>query len=241
MKRHSLMIAVGALALLAATPALAQRGPGPDGPGHMGRGGHGPGGGGPLALMLDDANGDGKLTRAEFDAAQRKAFAEIDANKDGSVTQDEMRASREKRMQEQQTARLMQMDADKNGQVSKAEMDAFQAKQATERAARQTQGGPDGQRGPGRGRGGPGAGPGDGPAFAGGPGPQGFGRGGRPGGPDGQQGPQGGQMRAGPGDADGDGKLTYAEFVKRPTEMFDRADADKNNTVTIAELQSLAR
>ena len=47
--------------------------------------GRGPGAAG-FALLHHDANGDGRLTRAEFDAAQRARFDGVDANKDGSAT-----------------------------------------------------------------------------------------------------------------------------------------------------------
>jgi hypothetical protein len=46
-------------------------------------------------------------------------------------------------------------------------------------------------------------------------------------------------QRAGPADTDGDGKLTFAEFSTRGIEAFTRADANKDNTITIAELQAL--
>jgi Ca2+-binding EF-hand superfamily protein len=47
-----------------------------------------------------DANGDGKLTKAEADAGMpriAKNFDTIDANKDGFITPDEIRATMEKR------------------------------------------------------------------------------------------------------------------------------------------------
>ena len=40
-----------------------------------------------------DANGDGKITRAEHAAAAKQMFAECDANRDGSVTATEMDAA----------------------------------------------------------------------------------------------------------------------------------------------------
>jgi hypothetical protein len=215
------------------------------GPGMM----MGPAGG--FGILQFDANADGKVTKAEFDAAQRKEFAELDGNKDGSATPEEIRAGMQARAKAQHEAQLKvrfaDMDTNKNGQLTEAEFLAAQQDH-------------DGDRGPHmRGLGGPGPammlGRGDrdgrdgprmerGRRFAGGPG----GPGGLPPGAPGAQG-QGGQpplgaqqrqMRAGPGDADGDGKLTFAEFTARPTEMFTRADTNKDGTVTLAELQARA-
>ena len=43
-----------------------------------------------------DANGDGKVSRAEYAAGARKNFESMDANKDGKVTADEMTAAKAK-------------------------------------------------------------------------------------------------------------------------------------------------
>lgn len=45
-------------------------------------------------LMGADANNDGVLTRAEFDASRAARFAQQDANNDGQLTREEMRAGR---------------------------------------------------------------------------------------------------------------------------------------------------
>ncbi|NML96049.1 EF-hand domain-containing protein [Novosphingobium olei] len=74
---------------------------GPDGPmrGHRGmRGpGHGgPGGdmmGGPMVAMMADANKDGVVTRAEYDAAVKAHFDKVDTNHDGKITREERRAA----------------------------------------------------------------------------------------------------------------------------------------------------
>jgi hypothetical protein len=238
-----------AAALVVVGAADAQRGPG--GP-PMG----GPGFGGGFGLLQFDANNDGKLTRAEFDAGQKARFNEADANKDGFVTPDEMRAAMMKRMADM---RFASMDTDHNGQISKAEFEAAMPKP----------GGPDGgpHRGWGGGRehfgrfGGP-----NGPAGPGGPGmgPRGHGPDGR--GPDGRGpgglGPASGRndaprdgspaprpgdaanaqhiQRMGPADANGDGKLSYEEFAARGSAEFSRADTNKDGTVTIAELRAFA-
>lgn len=57
-----------------------------------------------------DTNGDGSLSKAEWEAAGRRpeGFAMMDANKDGKVTREEGRAAMQKMMQQrtsQQTPR----------------------------------------------------------------------------------------------------------------------------------------
>lgn len=177
-----------------------------------------PGGG--FGLLMFDANGDGKLTRAEFDGAQRARFEAIDANKDGSAAPEEFQAHREQertaRRADMVSARFTELDADKNGQISKAEFTAGAP-------GRDGEPGKPGAREPGK-RGdrrdvrmGPGDGPRGGPGRDGGRGPR---------------------DTAGP-DADADGKVTLAEFSAGAVAAFTRADGNKDGVVTIAELQSL--
>lgn len=67
------------------------RGPGKRGHGMRGgRGGHG--GMGMMMLRMADANNDGSVTRAEFDAAVKTHFAQVDTNHDGKVTKAERQA-----------------------------------------------------------------------------------------------------------------------------------------------------
>lgn len=77
------------------------------GPGRMGHGRHGAddgdGGkrhgmghhGGPGGKMMEkaDANGDGSVSKAEFDAAHMAMFDKADANRDGKVTREERHAA----------------------------------------------------------------------------------------------------------------------------------------------------
>jgi hypothetical protein len=191
-----------------------------------------------FGLLQFDANADGRLTRAEFDAAQRARFNQLDGNKDGSATPEEIRAGMQAqaqaRREEAQKARFAELDKDKNGQLSQSEF--LTASPERDRGPRGMQfGGPDGRQPPMLAAGGP-RGPG-GPLMFGGRGPRdraGPGAPGQAGAP-----PADRAQRAGPADADGDGKLTFAEFSARGIEAFTRADANKDNIVTIAELQAL--
>lgn len=61
-----------------------KRGGGRRGAMHDGGAGHVPGG------VKADANGDGVITRAEFDAQSAARFAAMDANKDGKIEKSEM-------------------------------------------------------------------------------------------------------------------------------------------------------
>lgn len=47
---------------------------------------------GPRGVLQSDANSDGVLTRAEFDAGRDANFARLDGNSDGALTREEMRA-----------------------------------------------------------------------------------------------------------------------------------------------------
>ncbi len=233
------LIALSTLLAFAAGASAQVPGPGgpPGGPGMMraAMGMRGPAG---FALLQYDTNSDGKLTRAEFDAAQRRQFGEIDANKDGSATPDEIRANAEVQAKAaRETAlkfRFTELDKDKNSQLSQAEFLAGIDDRGGD-AGRSLRGlgGPygggmrfDGPRRPRGDR--------DGPRGRGGPNAQA--------GPPQQNArdaaPTDRPMRAGPADQDGDGKLTFAEFTGRTSEAFTRADTNKDGTVTIAELQT---
>ena len=67
----------------------------------------GPGGGPAFGLLEADANSDGQLTRAEFNAAQQARFSELDADRSGGVTEAELEAHMRARMDERR-ARIEQ-------------------------------------------------------------------------------------------------------------------------------------
>jgi Ca2+-binding EF-hand superfamily protein len=68
----------------------------------MGRGmAHGPGG----LIRVADADKDGVITRAEFQAAALQRFERLDINKDGTVTGDEAKAARDNLRQQWQSRR----------------------------------------------------------------------------------------------------------------------------------------
>ena len=170
-----------------------------------GRGSHGPA----FGLLSLDANADGRLTRAEFDAAQKAQFNKIDANRDGSATPEEFKSFRDAEVEIRRSAdladRFAALDADGNGQVSRSEfIDGRAPDVASVR---------DGHAGPPRIR---------------------FDRE-----PGGRMGPGGsGKMRGlGRADTDNNGVVSLDEFAARANEIFSRADANSDGTVTIAELQ----
>jgi hypothetical protein len=58
-------------------------------------GGPPPGGGGHHGMMNADANGDGVITRAEWDAQSAAIFQRLDANGDGVISAAELQAARD--------------------------------------------------------------------------------------------------------------------------------------------------
>lgn len=83
--RKVLLAAAGAAAMAVAACGFAQAQSG--GPDTAAR--HG--------IFQADANSDGVVTRAEFDASRASNFARLDANNDGQLTREEMRADRGER------------------------------------------------------------------------------------------------------------------------------------------------
>ncbi|KAA5603472.1 hypothetical protein F1188_19715 [Roseospira marina] len=122
---------------------------GPGGHGRMmggGRMGGGPGFGGGRMLMMMDGNGDGAVTRDEFDAFHTLAFTAMDADGDGTVERQAFIDSRqmpagmmmgpgggrysEMRAQmraDRLGARFDMWDTDKNGTVTAAEFESVAA------------------------------------------------------------------------------------------------------------------
>jgi hypothetical protein len=180
-------------------------------------------GSGGFRLLQFDANADGKLTKTEFDNAQRARFNEIDANKDGTATREEFQAARGAEMEAHRAARAAEhfagLDKDKNGQLSQAEFAAGLS-----------------------GRGGHGPRGDDGPhqrmaAMRGGPPPFMTRRGAHGWHPDGLRHPDEASS-AKPRPDEAGPSVTLAEFSAGPMEAFAQADTNKDGTVTIAELQA---
>jgi len=115
-----LKISVLAFALLFSLPALAAPDAPPPKPASRPTSG----------VMRYDANGDGIVDRAEWNAGQDARFKELDVNADGKLSQDELFARTpasgdnvlptDKQVQ-RQTAYFQRLDTDKDGFVSKAE------------------------------------------------------------------------------------------------------------------------
>lgn len=72
---------------------------GPHGPGHKGPGHKGGG------MMRADANKDGVITRAEYDAMAAQRFDALDANKDGRIDAAELQMQRDKMREKMQARR----------------------------------------------------------------------------------------------------------------------------------------
>ena len=71
-----------------------------------------------------DKNGDGAISKKEFDAFHNVHFKEVDANKDGKITQDEMDAMHEKmtgRGKDRFINRFEESDINHDGALSKDE------------------------------------------------------------------------------------------------------------------------
>ena len=85
-----------------------------------------------LAWQMGEHHGHkGPTTRAEVQAKVQEHFAKVDANKDGTITQAEfdahrtaMKAEWEAKRAERRAEMFAKLDADKNGQLSKAEYSA---------------------------------------------------------------------------------------------------------------------
>lgn len=78
----------------------------------------------PARSMRADADGDRRVSQAEFVGQRVQRLTAIDSNRDGSVTADERRAAMQARRAAHADARFDRLDADDNGSVSRAEFDA---------------------------------------------------------------------------------------------------------------------
>jgi hypothetical protein len=80
-----------------------------------------------------DTNGDGSISRAEFDAFHAKRFKEMDANGDGKITLDEMKAEHKKILEKARNDRFDAMDTNHDGKVTREEMNAAMDKWSRDR------------------------------------------------------------------------------------------------------------
>lgn len=202
--RKVLLAAAGAAVLAAGACGLAQaqNGPATDGARH--------------GVFQADANSDGVLTRAEFDAGREATFARLDADRNGQLSREEMRAERSERGDRGHRGRrgghrggpgLERADANNDGNITRDEflarplemfnrIDAnhdgvIQASERPQRAER-------GERGERRAE--------------------------RPDRPN--------------RDADGNGTFSRAEFTAMGASMFERLDANSDGRVTQEEAQA---
>jgi Ca2+-binding EF-hand superfamily protein len=143
--RTSIWIGGVAAVALAASAGIvvAQQAPSQD-PGRQDRG-----------MARADADGDGRLSQAEFVAGRISRLSAVDTNADGTVTPEEMAAAREARQAERADRHFARLDADGNGAVTRAEYDAAREARSDRREDRRAE---RGDRGPRRGMRGPGRG-----------------------------------------------------------------------------------
>ena len=68
-----------------------------------------------------DTNGDGAISKAEFDAFHAKRFKEMDSNGDGKITLDEMKAEHKKLLEKGGRMRFDEADTNHDGALSREE------------------------------------------------------------------------------------------------------------------------
>lgn len=90
----------------------------------------------PARDMRADADGDSRLSQAEFFGHRIERLTAMDADRDGSVTADERRAAMQARRAGRADARFDRLDADDDGAVSRAEFDAAREARGEARADR---------------------------------------------------------------------------------------------------------
>lgn len=90
-----------------------------------------PSAGRPLVVRAD-ADGDGRISQAEFIGRRLEHLRAVDADADGSVSIEERAAARQQRRAVRASDRFDRLDADKDGVVSRAEFEGAR----TDRAGR---------------------------------------------------------------------------------------------------------
>jgi Ca2+-binding EF-hand superfamily protein len=89
--------------------------------GGAGMGGGGRGGHGMTMFELYDTNGDGKITKEEFESVREKRFETLDVNKDGKVTFEEFVEVLKPRNPDRLKKVFARMDKNGDGALSKEE------------------------------------------------------------------------------------------------------------------------
>lgn len=90
-----------------------------------------------------DADGDSRISHAEFVGRRLRRLTAADSDRDGSVTPEEMRAVARARMAQRADARFQRLDANNDGAISRAEFDdrrTARAEARPHRAARMHRG-----------------------------------------------------------------------------------------------------
>ena len=90
----------------------------------------------PARGMRADADGDRRLSQAEFVGQRVQRLTTADTNRDGSVTADERRAAMQASRAGRADARFDRLDANDDGSVSRAEFDAARSAAREVRAER---------------------------------------------------------------------------------------------------------
>jgi Ca2+-binding EF-hand superfamily protein len=121
--RTTIVITGLAALALAATTAIAVAGPGRGGC----AGGFGPGGGmagdrGAMMFQRFDADGDGRVTRAEIDAALDERRTRFDADGDGALNLEEFEPAWLEMARPRMVDRFQALDADGDGVVTDVEV-----------------------------------------------------------------------------------------------------------------------